>query len=366
MAAPAPILRCSACAEVFASIEAMQEHYSAEYHANNVRLRVDGKKSMTAAEYRRSTTTTVEEKPVFACKLCNKVFRSVQTLQSHIRSTDHLMRKEKRIIERGSEAGSVLTSTSMGSAALGLHKRFKAHQRHKNHVDPKGSLTGGVEGEKPSAEDREEDVSETRCLMCGLPSKNMRENLLHMLEAHEFTIPLVHRCHDVRGLLQYLSRKMNGLMCLVCGPETKKFESLSALRNHMQSANHARVSLSSEYNAFYTGKLDDGEEATTVRKAVDGQLVIGAKAILMKDESGFVRPRRETQEQMVDRQLLTMAAHTENAVMLRERREVDRKANKKVDHLRDLHCGRRKRWYMEVGVRANKLHLKGFEGDGCN
>lgn len=104
------------------------------------------------------------EHALYSCTLCKKTFRSVQTLQTHIRSTAHLIRKEQRILARDGDANTILTSTSLGSAAIGLHRRHNAKMKkghvalnnsganassnNTNTVNSKQSNSGGVEDTK--------------------------------------------------------------------------------------------------------------------------------------------------------------------------------------------------------------------------
>jgi len=387
----------------FASLDEMRQHYTTDFHVANVRARVEGEAKMTAAEFRRRTMKDDDQKPIFSCKLCNKKFHSVQTLQSHVKSTEHLMKKEQRIIERDSVAGSMLSSTSLGSAALGLHRRHRAHLRarakakeaadtdrtlteveaeeaaaeaaaqgKKARKAPKASAADDVGPVKVSADDREADVTETRCLFCGVQNKTMRKNLKHMLIAHDFTIPLEERCKDPRGLLQYLSRKMNGLMCLVCGDSTKRYDTLEALRAHMAAANHERVVLSSEYNDFYEGTLDDGE-AAVVPGLMDG----GSTALVVR--SGSDKPKRvlykrdhqaplankrltETPQEMAQRRLLTAQGARDTQLMLREHRQETQKERTKHFKTMNQLYRHQKLCLMRVGIK--KLWKKGYDGEG--
>ena len=156
-------MKCTTCCIPFGNVDDMRKHYQTEYHLNNVRLRVEGKPVITQTEFRHSGAGSAKmlgadpidgptDAPVFSCTLCKKAFRSMQTLQSHVKSTAHLMKKEQRILARDSDAASMLTTTSLGSAAIGLHRRFKMHKA-KKHKDPNGSAIKEV----PVAE-REEDV----------------------------------------------------------------------------------------------------------------------------------------------------------------------------------------------------------------
>ena len=364
----------------FASLEEMRQHYTTDYHVANVRSRVEGQAKVTQAEFKRRNVTEVDEtKPIYNCKLCSKQFHSVQTLQSHIKSTEHLMRKEQRIIERDSNAGSALSSTSLGSAALGLHRRYRAHMRARlkqkeaaasgaNLNDFEPAADGEPVKPKVTAVDREADVTETRCLFCGHPAKTMRANLKHMLDVHEFTVPLADRVIDMRDLLQYLGRKLNGLMCLVCGDKTKKYESLEALRAHMAAANHERLTLSSEYAAFYTGAIDDGD-AVVVPTIDDGSAALVVRGdttrrITKKDPAtiGMVRHSNENPQQTEQRRALAIAGSAESQLILKERRQETQKERTK--HFKEINHFYRRQKYFLLKTGIKKLWMKGFDGEG--
>lgn len=356
-AAPAP--RCTTCNIVFDSTEAMRKHYETDFHLSNVRLRVDGKKPLTQTEYRHSNPNPDSEEagaPLFSCSLCKKAFRSIQTLQSHVKSTAHLMRKEQRIISRDSEAASMLSSTSLGSAAIGLHRRHKTHNKARIiHKDPAAT--------KVAADDKEEDVDEVRCLFCGLKSDTMDHNLEHLLKEHSFTIPLRHRCTDVKGLMLYLARKVNGLMCLVCGEDSKNVSSLGALRDHMKACDHERLVLTTEYNEFYGDTLDDYDPVTTM-PSQEGQLVIGTRTLFKRDAPGLHQKHQETEEHQVERKAIMSAAQQANAVLRRERQDLMRP---ELNRQAKEYQRREERFYsqqLRVSLRANKLHPKGYDGEG--
>ncbi|KAH9579757.1 zinc finger protein [Trypanosoma melophagium] len=164
--------RCGTCNAVFETTEAVRKHYESEYHLHNVRLRVEGQRPLTAQEYKHLRGAEYDDgnqdgRPQFACKLCKKTFHSVQTLQAHVRSTAHLIKKEQRILARDSDAATALTSTSLGSAAIGLHRRHNAKR-----LKVPDSSTNTKKTAKVGLEDREEDVNEMRCLFCGVLSND--------------------------------------------------------------------------------------------------------------------------------------------------------------------------------------------------
>lgn len=366
-AATQPQAKCATCAILFDSADLMRKHYGSELHLSNVRRRVEGQKPMTQTEYRHSHAAADDEEndgaPLYSCSLCKKSFRSIQTLQSHVKSTAHLMRKEQRIINRDSEAASMLSSTSLGSAAIGLHRRHKMH--NKVRIAFKDPAAVSSEAVKVSLEDKEQDVDELRCLFCGLHSETMEANLDHLSKDHEFAIPLKNRCEDVKGLMLYLARKVNGLMCLVCGPDTKCMASLSALRDHMRSCDHERLVLTTEYNEFFGNSLDDYEAVPSMPNE-EGQLVVkGSRTVFKRDAAPGMHQRfRETEEQHVERKAITTAAQQANAVLRRERQDVMRpELNRQAKDLQ-----RKEQRYhtqmLRVSLRANKLHPKGYDGEG--
>ena len=356
--------KCATCLMEFNSVSEMREHFQSDYHAHNVRLRVDGKRPVTKAQFRDAANgEAVDDRPQFACTLCRKTFQSIQTLQSHVKSTEHLMKKEKRIIERDGEAASMLTSTSLGSAALGLHRRHRTH-KNKKFIDPLAVDKKQAPEVKP--DEKEEDVSELRCFFCGHLSATMEANLRHLGKIHYFTVPLAHRCTDVEGLMQYLARKINGGMCLVCGEKSKLFSTLEGVRSHMKASNHEHVVLSPEYDDFYEGELDDPEAEAPKREVEGNELVIadGQKKLAKRRDDGIQRFRREAPEKAEERRAITSAAQQASAVMLAERRAAmlpeKKKELKRQRHFSHIH----NKFQMQLGVRTNKLHPKGYDGEG--
>jgi pre-60S factor REI1 len=360
--------KCVTCGTGFVSLELMRKHFETEFHLNNVRLRVEGKKPLTHHEFKVSFAQASDDvdgdgsaAPLFSCQLCKKSFRSVQTLQSHVKSTAHLMRKEQRIINRDSEAASMLSSTSLGSAAVGLHRRHKTHHKRAAakdvHCDPAGA--------KLSAVDREADVSDVRCFFCGLASPAAEDNLVHLKEAHGFAIPLAHRCRDQAGFMAYVARKINGLMCLVCNETTKKYDSLAALRSHMIEVGHDRIVLGPEYAEFYSGALDD-KDAPAEEIAGDALVVLGGQRTIVKRDAqdGLFQHKRDTQEQTESRRAIVAQTSESNAVLRRERLELMRPALTLQAKDTQRIERRYQRERLKIGLRANKLHPKGYDGEG--
>ncbi|AAZ11913.1 zinc finger protein, conserved [Trypanosoma brucei brucei TREU927] len=363
MSLPAP--QCGACGVAFDSIEASRKHYQSDFHVHNVRMRVEGKRPVTAQEYKHmriaeGIDVDNDGGPSFACKLCKKTFHCVQTLQAHVRSTAHLIKKEQRILARDSDAASALTSTSLGSAAVGLHRRHNAKR-------PKALSEGTKKTKevKVQPEEREEDVSEVRCFACGALSDNVEANLEHLFNVHEFTIPLQEKCTDVAGLLSYVARKTNGLLCLVCGEKTRSFASLEALRAHMREKNHDRIILGPEYDEFYSISLADVDVGERLDLNNMELVVSDSRRCVQRREAEVPRPRKKDSNARIEQHRLLIAAQYETQVALRreereEMREVHREAHKLLKR-QDAHY---QEHMMKVSLRSNKLHPKGYDGEG--
>ncbi|KAK7201107.1 zinc-finger protein [Novymonas esmeraldas] len=366
--------RCGTCNVALDNGEVLRAHYSSELHLANVRRRVDGLRPLSQQEHRVASDgmegATLDESgaPVYSCTLCKKTFRSVQTLQTHVRSTAHLMRKEQRIIARDSEAASMLTSTSLGSAAMGLHRRHNAKKSAAAREE--GSKKKNVP--KVGAEEREEDTSEVRCIFCGYLSADVEANVQHLEHVHNFTIPLAAHCIDRAGLLAYLARKVNGLMCIVCNERTRSFSSLVALRDHMREANHERLLLSPEYQSFYNVVLEDAEAARPVQ--LDGvrgdELVLAGdddnakKRVVLKREGDVPRVRpRETEEQNEKRLAIVAAQQETRALAKQEQKEIMAAQNKEAAWVARRSGNERNDLQLDVSMRSNKLHAKGYDGN---
>ncbi|KAG5472821.1 hypothetical protein LSCM4_02145 [Leishmania orientalis] len=365
--------RCGTCNLLLESGEVLRAHYGSEFHLTNVRRRVEGLRPLSQQEHRFASRemegAALDESgaPVYSCTLCKKTFRSVQTLQTHIRSTAHLIRKEQRIIQRDSEAASMLTATTLGSAAVGLHRRHNAKKGAAALRDAKQKTAPKVD-----AEEREEDTSELRCMFCGFLSADVKSNLHHMECVHNFSIPLAAHCIDQAALLAYLARKINGLMCIVCNERTRSFCSLEALRDHMRESNHERLILNPEYQEFYNVTLEDPEAAGTVHlEGLRGdELVLahdkteGRRRVVRKREGDVPRARpRETEVQNEKRMTILAEAHETRVLAKQEQKELMAKQNKEAAWVAKRSGGDRHDLQLDVSMRTNKLHPKGYDGN---
>lgn len=360
---------CSACDVTCDSAHDLREHFQSEFHLANVRLRVDGKRRITKGEFNMSRGFEDDtDVPTFHCKLCKKTFRSVQTLQSHVKSTAHLMNKEKKILARDSEAASMLTSTSLGSAAIGLHRRHRAHHKEAERRRIM-NCDGTTPGPKVPVDEREEDCGALRCLFCGLAVKTIEESLEHLEGVHGFTIPFVENCKDPEGLLNYLGRKINGLMCIVCNEKSKKsFTTLESVRAHMRGCSHDRIVLAPEYNEFFEMKLDDPAHTTEPVTSEELVAVDGTRVIFRRDNNtkGLQNRHRETETQMIERKMITAGLQEERALIKKANYEAMKPELKRKAKELKRETGIRNKYAMQQGVKHNALFQVHYDGEGVN
>lgn len=358
--------RCGTCDISLRSDEEVRGHYSSELHLTNVRRRVDGKAPIKERDWVQEDNAdnhrNPDGPPIFSCTLCRKTFRSVQTLQSHVRSTAHLIEKEKRIISREGE-GTILTTTSIGTAALGLHRRNRAKLKAKTNSDKNSNAV------PVPLEEREEDTSETRCLFCGHQSEDFKNNLRHLDLVHSFSIPMEEYCKDKKEFIAYLARKVNGLVCLVCNEKTKSFVSLQALRDHMRERNHEKVVLDEEYQEFFDCSLYRvaepvklfGVKGSELTVKTEGQL----RRTIIKRESDVPRYRhRDTEDVIEQRRAITA---NENSALMAAREEQRKLMREENNEMKKTIIRSEAQYHQEqlrVGLRTNKLHPKGYDGEG--
>eukprot|EP00743_Colponemidia_sp_Colp-15_P015423 GILK01018547.1.p1 GENE.GILK01018547.1~~GILK01018547.1.p1 ORF type:complete len:194 (-),score=10.78 GILK01018547.1:55-636(-) len=189
--------------------------------------------------------------------------------------------------------------------------------------------------------------------------------LSHMLDVHSFSVPLLHRCTNVDGLLDYLGRKVNGLMCIVCNEKTRSYETLEAVRAHMDASQHQRLDLSPEYQEFFTGVLADLDKTETPKHTGEQLIVADSKkTVFRRDQEGLFQRIRETDVTQEKRKAITQAHTDAQALIKRERFELMEPMLKLQQ--KELKESRRamQQWDMVQGIKRNKLHPKGYDGEG--
>lgn len=241
--------------------------------------------------------------------------------------------------------------------------------------------------------------------------ESLELNLEYMSITHGFFLPFIDQCNDIPGLVEYLGQKLSiGCVCLWCN---KAFHSLGAVQAHMKSKSHCKMNLEGceeEYQDFYDVDLlsksapndDDGwdteeeeevdnmedvegledeesanrgsvvptqgrmaeaarlskKHAKTIQVMELGATVLGHRAFQkyyrqkLRPETVGKHKHRSDQNSKI--QLLLMDAYRANNIMTvykggsriaKNNKDVAKRDNIEAD-----------RWWMRVGIRANKFH----------
>lgn len=118
MASAIMMYGCGACKERFSTREEMKLHFATPYHAYNAERKAKGFAPVDFATYKALEPDEEAESdrtPKFYCKICNKYYKSVQTLTMHIKSNQHIANKQKAIEDGASTVHSTASKFLLGS-----------------------------------------------------------------------------------------------------------------------------------------------------------------------------------------------------------------------------------------------------------
>ncbi|KAF5198981.1 Cytoplasmic 60s subunit biogenesis factor rei1-like protein [Thalictrum thalictroides] len=196
---------------------------------------------------------------LYSCELCGKAYRSSKAHAQHLTSRSHIMRTSE-----GSDG-----PHSVGATVI---KPFRSRVGNKEHaplkeveeeesedsedeweeVDPDedlideatDSITNLNVDEHGSDDemDANEVVDPCCCFMCDSRHRTVEKSIVHMHKQHGFFIPDIEYLKDAEGLLTYLGLKVKrDFMCLYCNERCHPFNSLEAVRKHMEAKSHCKV-----------------------------------------------------------------------------------------------------------------------------
>lgn len=255
-------LTCMTCHVVFADSSLQREHYKCDWHRYNLKRKGAELPPITFELFTKkqtqqnATDSAKQSVEGTRCLLCNKSFKSKQTLLTHCESKKHIENSAKNpesaaICESRS---SVETSTKENEVVM---------------EDDGGSDWSDVDSEA------DEGVPVGNCLFCEQHFKDSTKCVSHMLRTHGFFIPDVEYCVDLEGLLHYLGYKVGAhFVCLWCNERGRQFQSLDAVQKHMVDKQHCKMQHDHakhviEYADFYdySSSYPDAENADAETEA---------------------------------------------------------------------------------------------------
>eukprot|EP00756_Hemistasia_phaeocysticola_P001172 Hpha_TRINITY_DN10838_c0_g1::TRINITY_DN10838_c0_g1_i1::g.23456::m.23456/K14816/REI1; pre-60S factor REI1 len=380
---------CNTCDTHCRDLAALKAHYEDEVHQENVKRRVAGVAPLSQAQYRRrqrGEVSTTASQAQYVCKVCDKKFGSVQTLRSHLDSARHKAKKAQR---DAASAGADASPVSPSPAS-------PEEQTSPQHADPLAEAEAAAAEEEKEVEEEEAEEMEPElepylptpigrvesedddlqlgdCLFSSQRFASLEDSLCYMAIEHGFVLPLCDRVSDLEGLMAYLTRKLNGCMCLVCG-DRKFFDTRTAAQQHMKAVGHGMIVLhEGEYTDFYdtTPSLaPPAGERLEQMKDKDGRITLPSGRTL-------VAPSALPHQQ--ERQLVVRTPVPQNLQQQAKRAHVSVQHLQKYKELRAMlekgYLGKtlkqeqkrlvkdQMKYRMKVGVASNKLHKKGYQGD---
>jgi hypothetical protein len=129
--APPPLLMfgCGACKQQFLTRELMKEHFATPLHSFNAERKSKGLTPVDQATFRALEPGDDDDvpgrSPKFYCKICDKYYKTVQTLTMHLKSNQHVLNKQKAIEDGASTIHSTASKYLLGSKTVSSKPRPK-------------------------------------------------------------------------------------------------------------------------------------------------------------------------------------------------------------------------------------------------
>lgn len=269
------VLTCLTCRVAFAELNRGREHYKSEWHRYNTKRKVAQMEPLSAEAFKNQMAAKQEkasqekETGDGFCTLCNKVFRSQNALDNHLRSKKH--REMEAIAERE-----------------GIHKsqmvtRSTSKTSSQEEMEAESDEDEDVDYEEEEWDEEEELIGLEECLFCSYISSSLETNLSHMTTRHSFFLPDAEFISDLEGLVVFLGEMISqGHMCLWCQDRSKLFRSVRAVQKHMVDKGHCKLkhddSTHGSYADFYDfrSSYPDADEATEEDETLDPEMLISS------------------------------------------------------------------------------------------
>lgn len=251
---PVQTVTCTSCNVVVTGSESLRTHYRSEHHLVNVKRRVAGLPSISAADFsqrlsemRAAEIEAEKGKRGANCDTCQKRFASQKSLQNHEASRRHRDKVRSLSMTDTEWMSTVNSSATDKDEALVL--------------DVLDNVNADVE---IVLEDRLTSWRQNKGYGGVFDDEwfmDVEEALRHLKTMGLF-IPFFERLRDMKGMVKYLSQKVGvGFACVRCD---KVFGGAEACRKHMIDVGHAGMTDDEEgwmleYGEFYdwSGEVED-------------------------------------------------------------------------------------------------------------
>ncbi|XP_052158876.1 cytoplasmic 60S subunit biogenesis factor REI1 homolog 1-like [Oryza glaberrima] len=252
-----PTVTCNACNAGFDDEEQQRLHYRSEWHRYNLKRKVAGVPGVTEALFLARQTALAEGSNsdstpmLYSCALCGKEYRSSKAHAQHLNSRSHLMKASQE--PNASIAGITIVKprperVQRRAPSAVEEDEDEDEEEEWVEVDPSElESTSEMQVDEHSSKsddemDEFEELDPTFCFMCDLEHDTIENCMVHMHKKHGFFIPDSEYLKDPNGLLIYVGLKVKrDFICLYCNDRCQPFQSLEAVRKHMDAKGHCKV-----------------------------------------------------------------------------------------------------------------------------
>jgi len=210
-------LICNHCMYDCQTYENMKDHYRSDFHKYNLNRVTMNLNPLTFPEYQKKKEIyqkihEAKAKPVanlnqsvaldsLKCDVCHKAFASMNKFNEHMISKAHKKKEEEL------KTNPVVVKT---------------------------------EKKKPEEEEKTTLDDVNICLFCNAQNSSIEGNIIHMIDAHKFDVPLIFCVKNAKGMLRLMAKKiMTYVACLTC--DCQNFKNYKSLQNHMIDKGHTSV-----------------------------------------------------------------------------------------------------------------------------
>ncbi|KAK3131157.1 hypothetical protein QOZ80_6BG0502770 [Eleusine coracana subsp. coracana] len=253
-----PMVTCNACNAGFDTDEQQRLHYRSEWHRYNLKRKVAGVPGVTEALFMARQAALAEgSKPtsapmLYSCALCGKEYRSPKAHEQHLNSRSHLMKASQE--PNASIAGITIVKPRPERVPRRVPSAAEEEEEDDDEeewveVDPSEmELADESTSNMQVGENSDDDMAEFEeldplfCFMCDLKHETLEDCMVHMHKKHGFFIPDSEYLKDPNGLLIYVGLKVKrDFICLYCNDRCQPFQSLEAVRKHMDAKGHCKL-----------------------------------------------------------------------------------------------------------------------------
>ncbi|CAL4917735.1 unnamed protein product [Urochloa decumbens] len=238
---------CNACNVRFVDDEQKRLHYRSDWHCFNLKRKVAGVPGVTdalflALQAALGEGSTVTGNPIqYGCALCGKEYRSARAHAQHLSSRSHLLRASDEGPDSSIAGIAVVKLKPLDERRVPAAVEEEEEERVEELAGESDSDMAVDEDSSECAEEPEE-LDPLLCFMCDLKHDTVEGCMAHMHRKHGFFIPDREYLKDPNVLLNYLGLKVKrDFICLYCDDRRQPFQSLEAVRKHMNAKGHCKL-----------------------------------------------------------------------------------------------------------------------------